>query len=300
MRDKLENPDARKTTRSAVFTEQPIQLQLSTGWKDSEVYGTTYGDGGRTIAPLVDMKCDYVKQVRWMIQAVSAFTRRRVDVIGYSMGSPISRKAILGGRCVDTREELGPSLTALVDTFVSVAGANRGSFLCLLPFPGACNNVNGLSCTSEFIKDINSRQRYEGLYIYSIYSPQDDKVGYRNACGQLTSAIAGANQEFEVSEVIRIRLYSHSAGVHSFNIHFPSPCGSKLFSHTANRRLAHAIDGAEFSSHSFSIQIFNVRRHSDIKLAGNTMDLMRSPKSITVSESCSCTTKAGNNVQENF
>ncbi|KAK6051250.1 hypothetical protein COOONC_11245 [Cooperia oncophora] len=37
------------------------------------------------------------------------------------MGSPISRKAILGGKCVDTGEYLGPPLTALVDTFVSVA-----------------------------------------------------------------------------------------------------------------------------------------------------------------------------------
>ncbi|KIH55495.1 hypothetical protein ANCDUO_14347, partial [Ancylostoma duodenale] len=61
------------------------------GWKESEIYATTYGDGGKTAAPMVDMKCDYV---RWLIQAVAEFTRRRVDVIGYSMGSPISRKEI--------------------------------------------------------------------------------------------------------------------------------------------------------------------------------------------------------------
>ncbi|ETN80756.1 triacylglycerol lipase [Necator americanus] len=168
------------------------------GWKESEVYATTYGDGGKTPAPLVDMKCDYVKQVRWLIQAVAEFTKRRVDVIGYSMGSPVARKAILGGRCVDTGEALGPRLTALIDTFVSVAGANHGSFLCLVPFPGACNLINGLSCHSQFILNINKRQRYEGLHIYSIYSPQDDKVGHRNACGELTSSIAGSDQEFQV------------------------------------------------------------------------------------------------------
>ncbi|CAI2342620.1 unnamed protein product [Caenorhabditis sp. 36 PRJEB53466] len=104
----------------------------------------------------------YIKQVRFMIQVVAAFTRRKVDVIGYSLGSPISRKAILGGACVDTGENLGPPLTALIDTYVSVAGANRGSFLCAFPFPGACNANNGLSCNSRFIHDINSRQRYEG------------------------------------------------------------------------------------------------------------------------------------------
>ncbi|EPB66469.1 triacylglycerol lipase [Ancylostoma ceylanicum] len=164
------------------------------GWKESEIYATTYGDGGKTAAPMVDMKCDYV---RWLIQAVAEFTRRRVDVIGYSMGSPVARKAILGGKCVDTGERLGPKLTALVDTFVSVAGANHGSFLCILPFPGACNMVNGLSCRSTFIQNINGRQRYEGLHVYSIYSPQDDKVGFRNACGELTSAIGGSDQEFQ-------------------------------------------------------------------------------------------------------
>ncbi|XGW05018.1 hypothetical protein V3C99_015865 [Haemonchus contortus] len=41
------------------------------------------------------------------------------------------------------------------------------------------------------------RQRYEGLFIYSIYSPQDDKVGYRTACGELASSITGADQEFQ-------------------------------------------------------------------------------------------------------
>ncbi|VDM59317.1 unnamed protein product [Angiostrongylus costaricensis] len=112
-------------------------------------------------------------------------------------------QAILGGKCLDTGEELGPSLTALVDTFVSVAGANRGSFLCLLPFPGACNSVNGLSCISNFIKDINARQRYEGLHVFSVYSPQDDKVGHRNVCGESTSSIPGADQEFQVRERLR-------------------------------------------------------------------------------------------------
>ncbi|KAK6056140.1 hypothetical protein COOONC_06352 [Cooperia oncophora] len=69
---------------------------------------------------------------------------------------------------MDTGERLGPPLTALIDTFVSVAG---GLF----------------------------RQRYEGRHIFSIYSPQDDKVGFKTACGQLASSIAGADREFQES-----------------------------------------------------------------------------------------------------
>ncbi|CAD6194004.1 unnamed protein product [Caenorhabditis auriculariae] len=184
------------TNTAGTFANHRQHL-LNIGWTDDTVFATTYGDGGKTVAPLVDVKCQYIKQVRYMIQVVAAFTHRKVDVIAYSLGSPIARKALLGGKCVDSGEDLGSSLTGLIDTFVSVAGANRGSFLCVLPFPGACNLINGLSCSSAFIRDINKQQRYEGKYIYSIYSKDDDKVGYRNACGQLTSSIDGADAEFE-------------------------------------------------------------------------------------------------------
>jgi hypothetical protein len=63
----------------------------------------------------------------------------------------------MGGTCVDTGEQLGPPLTGLVHVFVGVAGANWGSFLCVLPF-GSCNPSNGMMCGSRFLNDINSRQ----------------------------------------------------------------------------------------------------------------------------------------------
>ncbi len=47
---------------------------------------------------------------RSIIIAVRQYTGTAVDVIAYSMGSPIARKAILGGNCVDTREILGKCL----------------------------------------------------------------------------------------------------------------------------------------------------------------------------------------------
>jgi triacylglycerol lipase len=110
---------------------------------------------------------------------------------------------------VDTGENLGPPLTPLVHTFVGVAGANFGSFLCVIPF-GSCNTNNGMHCTSKYLNDINSkfvlrarretkifRGRYEGQKVYTIYSKNDDKVGYVT-CGRVASALPGQDQAFEV------------------------------------------------------------------------------------------------------
>ena len=161
------------------------------GYTSGEIYGTTWGDAGATPVGLVDMKCSYVKQIRAMIIAVRQYTGTKVDIVAYSMGSPLARKAILGGNCVDTREILGPPLTELIDTFLSVAGANYGSSLCFVPIPiGTCNKRTGLHCESEFLADINGQTRYEGTFIFSIFSTGDDKVGFRT-CNRLTSPIVG-------------------------------------------------------------------------------------------------------------
>uniref|UniRef100_A0A1I7Y4T8 Lipase_GDSL domain-containing protein n=1 Tax=Steinernema glaseri TaxID=37863 RepID=A0A1I7Y4T8_9BILA len=168
---------------------------LSKGYTDEDIYGTTYGDSGKTNVLFVTMECSYVKHIRMFIQAVASFTSSKVDILGFSMGSPIARKAILGGTCVDTGEQLGPPLTDLVDTFVGIAGANHGSFLCLVPF-GSCNMVNGMSCFSRYLSDINAKKRYEGAHIFTIYSTGDEKVGHQ-ACGKLASAIDGEDQSFQ-------------------------------------------------------------------------------------------------------
>ncbi|CAI2347296.1 unnamed protein product [Caenorhabditis sp. 36 PRJEB53466] len=178
-------------TNKASRFSNTISYLKSKGYKNSEVYGTTWGDGGRTPVGLVDMKCGYVKQIRAMIIAVRQYTGMQVDVIGYSMGAPLARKAILGGQCVDTREILGAPLTELVDTFLSVAGANYGSVLCIVPVPvGTCNKRNGLHCDSSFLQDINNQQKYEGSYVFSIFSSADEKIGFRS-CGRPVSPIRG-------------------------------------------------------------------------------------------------------------
>ncbi|VDL69329.1 unnamed protein product [Nippostrongylus brasiliensis] len=155
-----------------------VHFLHSQGYTNSEVYGTTWGDAGVTPIGLVDMKCSY-------------YTGTQVDVVAYSMGAPIARKAILGGQCVDTREILGPPLTEIIDTFVSVAGANHGTALCVVPIPiGTCNRRTGLHCDSVFLQDINNQAKYEATYIFSIFSTGDEKIGFR-ACGKPVSPIKG-------------------------------------------------------------------------------------------------------------
>lgn len=66
-------------------------------------------------------------------------------------------QAILGGKCVDTGEDLGPPLTSTVRAYLTVAGANKGAMLCVTSLVPVCNRVNGMHCESAFIKDINAK-----------------------------------------------------------------------------------------------------------------------------------------------
>ncbi|KAI1701629.1 lipase (class 2) domain-containing protein [Ditylenchus destructor] len=169
---------------------------LQHGYSNAELYATTYGSGAETM--MTDsITCEHVRAERNLIEAVSAYTNSQVDVIGYSMGSPTSRKAILGGFCVDTGEFIGGPITHLVHTFLAVAGANFGAeILCKdsepTPILDACNSLNGIVCNSTFLNDINSFHGYEGSVIYTMYSKVDEVTGYRTCNDQvLTSAIPG-------------------------------------------------------------------------------------------------------------
>ncbi|KAH7709530.1 Protein LIPS-17 [Aphelenchoides avenae] len=155
-------------------TTQPARNYFLThGYTDEEVYATTYANGQ---APR-GYACDYIKAVRTMIIIVSAYTSSTVNVVGYSMGVPLSRKAILGGRCVDTGEDLGPTMTYLVDNYVSVVGVNNG-------------------CVSQFHTDINARQRYEASQkIFSIIG-RKDAIGYIS-CGRKVALVPGSDAQFE-------------------------------------------------------------------------------------------------------
>uniref|UniRef100_A0A0R3RS47 Triacylglycerol lipase n=1 Tax=Elaeophora elaphi TaxID=1147741 RepID=A0A0R3RS47_9BILA len=172
------------------------------------------------------MDCKYVKQVRGLIVAVRLYTGRAVDVIAYSLGVPVARKAILGGLCVDTRENLGSPLTSSIDTFVGIAGPNHGVMLkvgianvpaCAFTLIPICNQNTGLfsgicPLESTFLQDINSVAGYEGRYVFTIYSENDQFIGY-NICGMKTAQIAGQHGEKVYEQMDHDRTFTDSLPV---------------------------------------------------------------------------------------
>ncbi|EYC11784.1 hypothetical protein Y032_0049g1767 [Ancylostoma ceylanicum] len=184
-----------------------VQPYRAAGYTDSELYSTSYANGAR-LNPLqwtlYSMKCEYVKQIRALILAVRYYARKNVDIVAFSLGVPIARKAILGGRCVDTNEDLGGPLTRYVDTFLGIAGPNHGITLkvaglslptCALGTLPICDRVVGLysgfcPMESEFLNDINRNHHYEGKAVFSIYSHIDDRIGYK-VCDKVTASITG-------------------------------------------------------------------------------------------------------------
>lgn len=98
-------------------------------------------------------------QLRQLIRVVLEFTNHtKVHILAFSFGGALSRKAILGGKCVDKDWDLGPPLTDNIDAYLSIAGVQQGAKLCendgekLIP---ACNLLNGMKCGSKFLEDIN-------------------------------------------------------------------------------------------------------------------------------------------------
>ncbi|KAI1699486.1 lipase (class 2) domain-containing protein [Ditylenchus destructor] len=190
------------TTLSAQSFLPHRKYFLERGYTEAELYATTYGDAGRTPFFSKPMYCEDVQQVREFITAVHEYTNSPVDILAYSMGVAITRKAMMGGRCVDTGDDLGGPITHIVDTYVGVAGVAYGLERCP-DTTKACNPVNGMICSSEYIADVNSNlERYEGTTSYAIYSTDDFLVG-QNCCGHQCSELKNANQT-----VIRQR-YDH-------------------------------------------------------------------------------------------
>jgi triacylglycerol lipase len=74
-------------------------------------------------------------------------------LIPEGMGVAISRKAVLGGQCIETLEHLGKPLTNLIDTYIGLGGVGYGLESCSLheaTWP-SCNTINGMSCNSKFL-----------------------------------------------------------------------------------------------------------------------------------------------------
>ncbi|CAJ0953864.1 unnamed protein product, partial [Mesorhabditis belari] len=165
------------------------------GYTDAELYATTWGKGPKGGLIFVKMECSFVRQIRTMIEAIKMYTNAsKIDIVAFSMGVPLTRKAILGGDC--NGFDLGKPLTNWVDTFVSVAGANFGSSMCVyLPW-AICNLNNGLNCHSHTLRELNNRRnRYEGAHSFAIITNNDAKVGDW-CCGNKCASLPHSLQEF--------------------------------------------------------------------------------------------------------
>ncbi|KAI1707934.1 lipase (class 2) domain-containing protein [Ditylenchus destructor] len=184
-------------TLSAAFFHGHRKYLMEKGYSNSELYATTYGKGLLTPLYVDTFKCSYVKMIRQFIIAVSSYTNSKVDIIAYSMGVGVTRKAILGGNCVDTGEYVGSPLTLLVENYVGVAGATYGLEFCPPIFIG-CNLLNGLNCMSTYLREVNSQyEKFEGSNTYVIYSKDDQIVGQR-CCGRQCSIFPCADKIFQI------------------------------------------------------------------------------------------------------
>jgi hypothetical protein len=190
-----------------------IEYFLSRGYKTSELYATTWGPASATLSAYQYHSKTNVMKVRKLIEAVKAYTgAAKVDIIAHSMGVTLARKAILGGYATDSLEGgqyyIGPPLTSSVDTFVGIAGANRGLVSCYQTggstptcaatnglYPGYWNGL-GVSGRSAYLQNLSSSSGYEGAYRYSIWSTADEIIGYGNVVYyDYTSRIPGQTGE---------------------------------------------------------------------------------------------------------
>ncbi|KAI6232917.1 hypothetical protein M3Y99_00978800 [Aphelenchoides fujianensis] len=167
---------------TASFSWPAVTVWLLHGYSMAELYGTSYGIPLGLVSYQFGLQC---KRPDLEKGEPAAYNCRPL---------PTDSQAILGGRCVDTGEDLGPPLTALVDTYLGVGGANNGAFGCsVLPVPGVCSAQAGMHCHSAFIRDTNAQQRYEGRTVYVLQSSTDELVGY-HLCGKHAAEIEGANR----------------------------------------------------------------------------------------------------------
>lgn len=192
--------------------EDSVQYFVSRGYRRAELYATTYGPASALESSQYYHSKEYLLHVRSFIEAVLEYTgAERVDIIAHSMGVTMARKAIKGGSASDLlaggQYVIGEPLTDLVDTFVGIAGGNRGLSSCYftptLPTCGATNGfypgqLVGVSVIGEsaFLRELNSTSGYEGSYRFSIWSTVDEVVG--GAClvwGRNTCRVPGQSGE---------------------------------------------------------------------------------------------------------
>lgn len=192
---------------------------ISQGYKGAELYAITWGDNNPLYSANQYHSLPNLQKIRAFILAVKAYTgAAKVDIVTHSMGVTLTRKAILGGTGNDLLNggnyNLGANLTSSVDTFVGIAGANRGLVSCYTSggTTPTCANTNGLypgylyfgfvTGVSNSLNNINASSHYEGAFVYSMWSTVDEIIGYGNIVyGQYTSQIPAQNGEVRFNSV---------------------------------------------------------------------------------------------------
>jgi len=184
----------------------------SQGYTSAELYATTWGPASAAQASAQYHSYAHLMRIRTFIQAVKAYTgATKVDIIGHSMGVTLARKAIKGGTIVDggVTYNLGANLTASVDTFVGISGANRGLTACYYsgPTTPTCSDVNGFYPgyligiygpygVSQVLVDLAATSHFEGSFVYTIWSQVDEVIGYGTIVyGASTCRIPAQNGE---------------------------------------------------------------------------------------------------------
>lgn len=197
---------AGQSTQGPVGWTAVIRQFLAAGYTPAELFATTWGPADPEKARDQVHSADHVQRIRTFMEAVLAYTgAERLDVIAHSMGVTLARRAILGGNL--DGHALGPPLTGRIDTFVGIAGANRGLATCFLSpqFP-TCSDQDGffpgyaffwgVTGLSDFLRALNAQSGFEGSHVYSIWSRADQVIGFGGLVyGKYTSRIPGQDGE---------------------------------------------------------------------------------------------------------
>ena len=210
------NSDSALGTGSSLATgwRASIEYFKSQGYTSAELYATTWGPANAAFSSQQYHSKAHLTRLRAFVQAVKAYTgATKVDIIGHSMGVTLGRKIVKGGPGNDSLAggayNLGSALTTSVDTFVGIAGANRGLVACYNsgPTTPTCGNTNGFYPgylvggfgpygVSSFLVELANASHYEGSYVYSIWSSADEVIGWGTIVyGQSTCRIPAQNGE---------------------------------------------------------------------------------------------------------
>jgi len=168
---------------------------ISKGYKPTELYAVNYGIPGISGASYNYHSAANLSKVKRFIDAVITYTgASKIDVIAHSLGVTMARKAIKGGTFTEylgATINLGTNINTKVDTFVGIAGGNRGLNSCgswpLNTWTPTCG-PDGLAVNNPFLKALNGGAAYmiygvgntlsmkTGSYTYSIKSWVDEIV----------------------------------------------------------------------------------------------------------------------------